>query len=323
MNSSDLNSKMKAVVYEKSSSPDVLVIREVEKPVPNDNEVLVKIVAVSINAADYRSMRMGIIPKRKIFGADIAGRVEAAGKNIEKFKVGDEVFGDISGSGFGGFAEYVAVPESALAMKPARVSHEVAAALPMAALTALQGLRDQGNIQPGQKVLIYGAGGGVGTFAVQLAKTFGAEVTAVCSTRNVDLALSLGADHVIDYTREDFAESGKQYDLILGINGNRPLTVYKRALTPRGIFVMVGGSLSQVVKTMLFGKFMSLGGKKMRFLAAKPGPKDLALVIKLVEEGKIKPVIDRRYPLDETAKAMQYLSEGHACGKVVIEVVHG
>ncbi len=323
MHSSGLNSKMKAVVYDKSGSPDVLVFREVEKPVPNDNEVLVKIVAVSINAADYRSMRMGIIPKWKIFGAGIAGRVEEVGKNINKFAVDDEVFGDISGCGFGGFAEYVAVPESVLAPKPAGVSHEVAAALPMAALTALQALRDQGNIQPGQKVLIYGAGGGVGTFAVQLAKTFGAEVTAVCSTKNVGLARSLGADYVIDYTKEDFAESGKLYDLILGINGNRPLPVYKRALTPRGIFVMVGGSLSQVVRTMLFGKFMSIGDKKMRFLAAKPSPKDLALVIKLVEEGKIKPVIDRRYPLAETAQAMQVLGEKHACGKVVIEVVQG
>jgi NADPH:quinone reductase-like Zn-dependent oxidoreductase len=322
MNSSGLNSTMKVVVYDKSDSPDVLTIREVEKPVPSDNEVLVKIVAVSINAADYRSMRMGIIPKRRIFGADIAGRIEEVGKNIKTFAVGDEVFGDISGFGFGGFAEYVAVPENVLAPKPKGVSHEVAAALPMAALTALQSLRDQGNIQPGQKVLIYGAGGGVGTFAVQLAKTFRAEVTAVCSTKNVELAQSLGADHVIDYTKEDFSKSGIKYDLILGINGNRPLTIYKRALAPRGVFVMVGGSLAQVVKTMLFGIFMSLGGKKMRFVAAKPSPKDLALVIKLVEEGKVKPVIDRRYPLSETAKAMKYLGEGHAQGKVVINVLN-
>jgi 2-desacetyl-2-hydroxyethyl bacteriochlorophyllide A dehydrogenase len=323
MNSSDLNSKMKAVVFDKSNSPVVLVIREVEKPVPNNNEVLVKIVAASINAADYRSMRMGIIPKRRIFGADISGQVEEVGKNINKFAIGDEVFGDISGCGFGGFAEYVAVPESVLALKPAGVSHEVAAALPMAALTALQALRDQGNIQPGQKVLVYGAGGGVGTFAVQLAKNFGAEVTAVCSPRNVELVRLLGANHVIDYNKEDFAEGGKQYDLILAINGNRPLTVYKRALAPRGIFVMVGGSLAQVVKTMLFGRFMSLGAKKMRFLAAKASTKDLEYIAKLVEDGKIKPVIDRRYPLAETAQAMQYLGEGHARGKVVIEVAQG
>jgi 2-desacetyl-2-hydroxyethyl bacteriochlorophyllide A dehydrogenase len=323
MNSSGLNSKMKAIVYDKSGSPNVLTIREVEKPVPNDNEVLVKIAAVSINAADYRSMRMGIIPKRKIFGADISGRIEEVGKNIKKYAIGDEVFGDISGCGFGGFAEYVAVSESVLALKPAGVSHEVAAALPMAALTALQALRDQGKIQPGQKALIYGASGGVGIFAVQLAKNFGAEVTAVCSPRNVELTRSLGADYIIDYTKEDFAESGKQYDLILAINGNRPLTVYKRALTPRGTFVMVGGSLSQVIKTMLFKIFMSLGGKKMRFLATKASVQDLEYIMKLVEEGKIKPVIDRHYPLAETATAMQYLGEGHARGKVVIEVVPG
>jgi NADPH:quinone reductase-like Zn-dependent oxidoreductase len=323
MNSSGLNSKMKAVVYNKSGSPDVLTIHEVEKPVPNDNEVLVRIAAVSINAADYRSMRMGIIPKRRIFGADIASRVEAVGKNINKFAVGDEVFGDISGCGFGGFAEYVAVPEKLLAIMPTSVSHEVAAALPMAALTALQAMRDQGNIQRGQNVLIHGAGGGVGTFAVQLAKTFGAEVTAVCSTRNVELVRSLGADHVIDYTKDDFAESGRKYDLILGINGNRPLTVYKSALALRGIFVMVGGSLSQVVKTILFGIFMSIGGKKMRFLAAKASTKDLEFIIRLVEEGKVKPVIDKRYSFAETAQAMQYLSEGYARGKVVIEVVPG
>ena len=272
---------MKAVVFEKSNSPEVLVYREVEKPVPNDAEVLIKIHAVSINAADYRSMHLGIIPKRKIYGADIAGTVEAAGKNIQKLKVGDEVFGDISGCGFGGFAEYVAVPENVLALKPASVSFEDAAATPMAAITALQGLRDQGNIQPGQKVLIYGAGGGVGTFAVQLAKHFGADVTAVCSAKNVDLIRSLGADHVIDYAEEDVFRRGEHFDLILAVNGNRPLSVYKRALAPRGIFVMVGGALSQVIPSLLFGAFLSIGSKKMRFLAAKPNPADLEFIIQL------------------------------------------
>ena len=312
---------MKAVLYDKRSSPNVLVIRKVGKPEPNNNQVLVKIFAASVNAADYRSMRMGIIPERKIFGADIAGRVEAAGKNIEKFKVGDEVFGDISGCGFGGFAEYVAAPETALVLKPASMSFEEAAALPMAAITALQALRDQGNIKPGQKVLICGAGGGVGTFAVQLAKNFGAEVTAVCSPKNLELARSLGADHVIDYTKEDFIESGHCYDLVLAVNGNHPFSAYKHALVPRGIFVLVGGALSQVVKTMLFGAFMSLGGKKIRFLAAKPSTKDLEFIIKLVEEGKVKPIIHRRYPLHETAEAMRYLMQGHAQGKVIINVV--
>jgi NADPH:quinone reductase-like Zn-dependent oxidoreductase len=312
---------MKAVVFEKSNSPEVLVYREVEKPVPNDAEVLIKIHAGSINAADYRSIQLGIIPKRKIFGADIAGTVEGIGKSIKKLKVGDEVFGDISGCGFGGFAEYVSVPENVLALKPAGVSFEDAAAVPMAGVTALQGLRDQGQIQSGQRVLIYGAGGGVGTFAVQLAKLFGAEVSAVCSIKNVDLAHSLGADHVIDYAEEDIFNRGEHFDLILAVNGNRPLSVYKRALAPRGIYVMVGGALSQVIPSLLFGTLLSIGGKKMRFLAAKPNPKDLEFLIQLVAEGKLKPVIDRCYPLPETAEAMRYISQGHARGKVVIQVV--
>jgi 2-desacetyl-2-hydroxyethyl bacteriochlorophyllide A dehydrogenase len=312
---------IKAVVYDKNSSPDVLVLREVEKPLPHNDEVLVRIHASSVNAADYRSLRMGIIPKRKIFGGDIAGRVEAAGKNIQKLKVGDEVFGDISGCGFGGFAEYVSVPESVLTLKPESVSFEDAAVVPLAGITALQALRDKGGIQSGQKVLIYGAGGGVGTFAVQLAKYYGAEVTAVCSAKNAPLARSLGADHIIDYSKEDVLTSGVHFDLILAVNGNHPLSVYKRALAPKGVFVMVGGALSQVIKTMLFGGFMSFGGRKMRILAAKPNPKDLEYLIKLVEGGKIKPVIDRRYPLHETPEAVRYLGEGHARGKVIITVV--
>ncbi len=311
---------MKAVVFDKRNSPDVLEFRDVEKPNPQDNEVLVKIHAVSVNAADYRSMRMGIIPKRKIFGADIAGRVEVVGKDIKKFKTGDEVFGDIAGCGFGGFAEYVAVPERFLARKPARVSFEDAASVPMAAVTALQALRDEGNIQPRQKVLIYGASGGVGTYAVQLAKTFGVEVTAVCSTKNTELAKSLGADYVIDYTKEDIFESGMLFDLLIAVNGNHPLSRYKRALAPKGTCIIVGGALSQVIPSLLFGAFMSIGSKKIRVLAAKASTKDLEFIIKLVEEGKVKPVIDRQYPLQDTAKAIQYLNEGHARGKVVISV---
>lgn len=311
---------MKAVVYDKTNSPDMLVLREVEKPIPNDNEVLVKIHAVSVNAADYRSMKLRIIPKSKIFGSDIAGRVEAVGKNIKKFKNGDEVFGDIFACGLGGFAEYAAVSESALALKPAGVPFETAAAVPMAAVTALQALRNKGNIQSGQKVLICGAGGGVGTFAVQLAKHFGAEVTAVCGAKNVELVRSLGADHVIDYTKDDFAKSSKPYDIVLAVNGNRPLSAYKRVLASKGIYVMVGGALSQVIKSLLLGAFMSMGSKKMRFLMAKPDAKDLEFIIKLVEEGRINPVIDRRYQLHETAEAVRYLSQGHARGKVVIMV---
>jgi len=311
---------MKAVLYDKANSPDVLVLREVEKPVPFDNEVLVKIYSVSVNAADYRSMNMGIIPKRKIFGADIAGRVEAVGANVKKFKNGDEVFGDTSACGFGGFAEYVSVPESALAMKPAAVPFETTAAVPMAAVTALQALRNKGNLKQGQKVLICGASGGVGIFAVQLAKHFGAEVTAVCSEKNVQMLQELGADNVINYNTDDFTKSGRCYDLILAVNGNQSLATYKNLLASKGVFVMIGGSLSQVIRSMLFGKLMSLGSKKMRLLAAKPNLEDLDFIIKLVDEGRVKPVIDRRYPLCETAKAVGYVSEGHAKGKVIISI---
>ena len=312
---------MKAVVYQKRSSYNVLELSEVEKPVPLDNELLVKIIAVSINAADYRSMRMGIIPKRKIFGADIAGEVELTGKNVEKFKIGDEVFGDISGHGFGGFAEYVAVPENALVLKPASVSFEDAAAGGMAAVTALQALRDQGRIHAGQTVLIYGAGGGVGSFAVQLARYYGAEVTAVCSSNNTELTRSIGAEHVIDYSKEDIFKRGSEFDLVLAVNGNHPISGYKRLLTRNGIFVLVGGALSQVIKSLLFGRIMSLGSQKMRVLSAKPSTGDLLYVSHLIEEGSIKPVIDRRYPLGQTAEAMQYVSQGHARGKVIINVV--
>ena len=312
--------KMKAVVYNKKGLPDKLIYRDVEKPRPNDIEVLIKILAVSANAADYRSMRMGIIPKRRIFGADIAGRVETVGKNIRQFKTGDEVIGDLSNCGFGGFAEYAVAPEKALIPKPAKILFDEAAALPMAAITALQALRDKGNIQKGQKVLIVGSGGGVGTFAVQLAKYFGTVVTAVCSTKNVEQTSSLGANYVIDYTKEDFTKSSRYYDLILAVNGNRSLSAYKRILNPNGIYVMVGGALLQIFKSILVGWLMSFGSKKMRSLAAKSNQKDLEFIVKLVEDGKIKPVIDRRYSLDKAADAMRYLGEGHARGKVVINV---
>lgn len=307
---------MKAVVYDQKA----LVLREMEKPVPGDGEVLVRILAVSVNAADYRSMRMGIIPKRKIFGADISGRIEAAGKNISRFGIGDEVFGDISACGFGGFAEYAAVPESALALKPPGVSFETAAAVPMAGVTALQALRDRGNIRPGQKVLICGAGGGVGTFAVQLARHFGAEVTTVCGEKNAKASRSLGANHVINYKERDFTKGNERYDLILAVNGNESLFTYRRMLAAKGTFVMVGGALPQVIRSLLFGWLMSAGGRKMKFLAAKPSTQDLEFLIRLVENGKLKPVIDRRYSLEETAEAVRYLGLGHALGKVVITV---
>ena len=311
---------MKAVVYNKRGTPDKLVYRDVDKPIPNDDEVLIKVVAVSVNAADYRSMKMGIIPKRKIFGADVAGRVESVGKNISRFKPGDEVMGDLAGCGFGGFAEYTVAPERLLIHKPSTVSFEDAAALPMAAITALQALKNKGNIQKGHKVLIVGIGGGVGTFAVQLANYFGAEITAVCGSKNVEQTKSLGADFVIDYTKDDFTKSNQQYDLILAVNGNNSLLTYKRLLNSKGVYVMVGGAMSQIIKSLILGKLMSFGLKKMRSVAAKPNQTDLEFIAKLVEEGKIKPIIDRRYSLDKAADAVNYLTEGHARGKVLINV---
>jgi NADPH:quinone reductase-like Zn-dependent oxidoreductase len=311
---------MKAIVHNKKGKPDKLIYSDIEKPIPNDDEVLIKIHAVSANAADYRSMQLGIIPKGKIFGADIAGTVESAGKNIKHLKPGDEVLGDLASYGFGGFAEYVVAPEKALVLKPSKISFEEAAALPMAAVTALQGLRDKGHIQKGQKVLIAGGAGGVGTFAIQLARHFGAEVTALCSTKNLEQAISLGATHVIDYSKEDFTKSKNRYDLILAVNGNRSLFAYKKMLNPGGIYVMAGGALSQVFRSLLFGGLMSFGSRKMRSLAAKPDQKDLEFIAKLAEEGRIRPVIDRVYPLDKTADAMKYLKEGHAKGKVVINL---
>ncbi len=311
---------MKAIVYNKKAYPDKLVYSDIEKPVPNDNEVLVKIMAVAVNAADYRSMKMGIIPKKKIFGADIAGRVESVGINIQQFKPGDEVIGEIADYGFGGFAEYALAPERLLVHKPAKISFETAAALPMAALTALQALRDKGNIQKGQKVLIIGSGGGVGTFAIQLAKYFGATVTAVCSTKNVEQTKDLGADFVIDYTKENFTKSDSTYDIILAVNGSYPLLACKRILNPKGTYVMIGGALSQIFKAILFGWVISFGSKKIKFLTAKPKQKDLEFILNLANEGKIKPIIEQYYPLEKTAEAVRYLSEGHARGKVVIKV---
>jgi NADPH:quinone reductase-like Zn-dependent oxidoreductase len=314
------NKEMKAIVYKKSRTPDSLGLDEVEKPCPKDDEVLIKIAAASVNAADYRSMRMGIIPKRKVFGADVAGRVEAVGKNIKEFKAGDEVFGDLLESGFGGFAEYVTAPERLLALRPAGVPCMDAAAIPMAAVTALQGLRDIGKIKAGQKVLICGAGGGVGTFAVQLAKYFGATVTAVCGPHNVEIVKSLGADRVIDYSKEDFSASGERYDLIAAVNGSQSLSAYSRVMSPKGTLAMLGGSLTQIFNIVAFGWMYSISGKKMQLVAGKPSAADLEFIIKLVEAGKIKPIIDRTYHLDQTAEAMKYLSRGHARGKVVISV---
>jgi NADPH:quinone reductase-like Zn-dependent oxidoreductase len=311
---------MKAVVYSKKTLPDKLICLQVDKPIPSDNEVLIKTVATSVNAADYRSMQMGLIPKRKIFGADIAGIVESVGKNIRQFKPGDEVMGDLASFGFGAFAEYAVAPEKALINKPPNLTFEDAATLPLAAITALQALRNKGNIRKGQQVLIAGSGGGVGTFAVQMAVAFGAEVTAVCGSKNIELMKSLGAHNVIDYTLMDFTKTSHRYDLILAVNGNRPLLAYRRSLKPNGIYVMIGGALPQIFKSLIFGGLLSLGSRKMRSLAAKANQTDLALVAQMAAEGKIKPVIDQRFTLDETPAAMRYLTDGHARGKVVINI---
>ena len=326
---------MKAIVYTKYGPPDVLNLEEVREPTPRDDEVLIKVHAASANARDWRLLRadpflvrlnLGLLkPKHNTLGSDIAGRVEAVGGNVKQFQPGDEVFGDLSGGGFGGggFAEYVCASEDALALKPASLTFEEAAAAPMAAVTALQGLRDKGRIQPGQKVLINGASGGVGTLAVQIAKSFGAEVTGVCSTRKSDMVRSIGADHVIDYTQEDFTRNGQRYDLILAVNGYRPISDYKRALNAKGIYVMVGGSTAQIFQALLLGPWMSMtGSKKMGALSAKPDQEDLVFVKELVEAGKVMPVIDRRYPLSEVGEALRYLEEGHAGGKVVITLEH-
>jgi NADPH:quinone reductase-like Zn-dependent oxidoreductase len=321
---------MKAIVYTKYGPPEVLQLKEVGKPIPKDHQILVKAQAASVNAMDYRRFEKTSILGRfmdevvikainKVPGADVAGTIEAVGKEVTEFKPGDEVFGVAPGS----FAEYVANGASKFAHKPANVSFEAAAAVPVAAFTALQGLRDKGQIQAGQKVLIDGASGGVGIFAVQIAKYFGTEVTAVCSTRNLDMARSVGADHVIDYKQEDFTRNGQHYDLILAINGHHPLPAYRRALSPKGICVVAGCSLSQVLQAMLLGPLVSrIGGKKIGFQGIATTPKkDLLFIKELLEAGKIVPVIDKYYPLSETAKAVRYLIEEHAQGKVVITVV--
>lgn len=309
---------MKAVVYNKSVKPDRLVYCDVEKPVPKDDELLVRIRSVSVNAADYRSMKMGMIPARKIFGADISGVVESTGNNVTLFRPGDEIVGELSGCGFGGFADFAIATGNAIVPKPAGLSFEEAAALPMASMTALQALRNKGNLQEGQEVLILGSSGGVGTMAIQLAKHLGAVVTTVCSTRNVEQARSLGADLVIDYTREDFTAGNRKYDLILAVNGNYSLLKCRNALKPDGRYVMVGGALTQIFKAIVIGKPLSLGRRKMLFLAAKTNTDDLKFLLNLASDGIIRPVIEKFHTPEATAEAMQYAAGGHARGKVVI-----
>jgi len=321
---------MKAIVYQKYGSTEVLKLKEVEKPFPKENEVLVKIQAASVNAADWRMMRAdpflvrfyaGLFQPKKnpILGADIAGIVESVGKNVTQFKIGDEVFGDVFESGFGGFAEYKCAKEHELVLKPSNISFSEAAAVPLAALTALQALRDTGKVKQNQKVLINGASGGVGTYAVQLAKFFGAEVTAVCSSSKLEVARSLGADHVIDYTKDDFTNYKTRYDLILAVNGFRRIFDYIRALSPHGIYAMTGGSTKQLFQALLLGPFLSLpGNKKIAAVSSKPNQKDLLFLAGLLESNKIKPVIDRSYSLEQVPEAIGYVEKGHAAGKVII-----
>ncbi len=316
---------MKAIVQTRYGPPDVLQLKEVAKPAPKEDEVLVKVLAASINYSDWvyvrgkpfvaRLMGSGMLrPKNMLLGADIAGQVEVVGVNAKQFQSGDEIYADLSVCGWGGFAEYVAVPEHAIARKPSNLTFEEAAAVPQASVVALQGLRVEGQIQPGKKILINGASGGIGTFAVQIAKYFGTEVTGVCSAKNFDLVLSLGADKVIDYTKEDFTRNGQRYDLILDIKASRPISDCERALTPNGRYVLAGGSLARIIQTAMAGK------ENMRNFQVRPTQKELDFMTKLIEDEKVMPVIDKRYPLSEIAEAIRYYGEGHSCGKVVITV---
>jgi NADPH:quinone reductase-like Zn-dependent oxidoreductase len=322
---------MKAIVCTRYGSPDVLQLREVAKPAPKDDEVLIRVYAASVNARDWRFMRAkpffirlvpgGFLqPKNKILGADVAGRVEAIGRYVTQFRSGDEVFGYLpSATGRGTFAEYVCANENAITLKPANLTFEQAAAVPVAAMIALQGLRDNGNTQPGQKVLIQGASGGVGTFAVQIAKAFGAEVTAVCSTRNLEMVRSIGADHVIDYAKEDFTQNGLQYDLILAVNGYHPISDYLRALSPEGIYVVVGGSMIQLFQAMRLRRRISkTGSQKTYVVSLVQNQKDLIFMKELLESGKVVPVLDGCYPLGKAVEAFWYFEKVHAKGKVVI-----
>lgn len=315
---------MKAIVYEKYGVPtEVLRLKEVMKPEPQENEVLVKIHAASVNMVDWafvrgrpflvRLMGFGFFkPKNKIPGVDIAGKVEAVGKNCKEFQPGEDVYGEISECGWGGFAEYVCVPETVLAKKPSNLTYPQAAAVPQAAVVALQGLRDHGKIAPGQQVLINGASGGIGTFAVQIAKSFGAEVTGVCSTKNLDLVRSIGTDDVIDYTKQDFTKGEKRYDLILDIAAYRPISDFEGILNDNGRYVLAGGSTLRIIQAGM------TKNKNMGNFSAKINKEDLIFVKELIEAGKVVPVIDRSYPLAETPEAIRHYGERHTRGKIVI-----
>jgi NADPH:quinone reductase-like Zn-dependent oxidoreductase len=321
---------MKAIVFSKYGTPDVLELKDVDKPVPKDDEVLIKVYAVSINDWDLGLLQGDLInrlingflkPKIKILGSDIAGRIEEVGKNVKKFQAGDEVYGDLSGS-WGGFAEYVCAREKALVLKPVCMSFEDAAAIPQAAMLAIQGLRDKGQIQSGQKLLINGAGGGVGTFGVQVAKLYGVEVTGVDSSGKLDMMRSMGFDYVIDYKKEDFTKNGVSYDLILDVKTNRSIFDYTRVLRRNGIYVTVGGSLVRLIQALLLRPWISMIRKKKICIVALKSNKDLDYMNELFETGKVKPVIDGIYSIDEIPNALRFFSDGTHKGKVVISMPH-
>jgi NADPH:quinone reductase-like Zn-dependent oxidoreductase len=323
---------MKAIIQTEYGSPDVLSLQEVENPVVAANEVLVKVHATSVNAGDWHLMRGdpflsrlmfgGILkPKIKTLGMDVAGRVEAVGQDVRLFQVGDEVFGDLSECGFGAFAEYACGTEAALSLKPTNISFEQAATVPGAALTALQGLRDCGQIKSGQKVLVNGASGGVGSFAVQIAKALGAEVTAVCSTNKMEMLRSIGADNIIDYTQTDITKNGQQYDLILDAAAYRSVFDYAPILKHEGTYVLIGGSISRLFQVLLFGSIISrIMGRKVKCLMAKPNRSDLVILKDLIEAGKIVPAIDRTYRLSEVPEAIRQLEQRRVRGKVAISI---
>jgi len=319
---------MKAVVYEKYGSPDVLEIREMPKPVPADDQILVKIHAVSINGSDREGLvgkplyaRLGGLPHNNVLGSDIAGMVEAVGRNNSEFKVGDEVFGEIPGY-HGGFAEYVCLSGTTMMTKPADMTFEEASAIPQGGVIAFNGIIKQGQVQTGQKVLINGAGGSGGTFAIQLAKHHGAEVTGVDNTGKLDFLRSLGADHVIDYTREDFTKGGERFDLILDLIAHRSAFAYARALKPNGTYYFTGGSVATIFQILLLGPLIKrITSKNVRMLPVPQNREDLIAITELCTAGKVHPVIDRTYSFDEIPEAMRYVSDGHAKGKVVISVV--
>jgi NADPH:quinone reductase-like Zn-dependent oxidoreductase len=323
---------MKAIVQTEYGSPDMLSLQEVDKPIVTDQGVLVRIRATSVNAGDWHLMRGdpflsrlifgGILkPKIQILGMDIAGCVEEVGKDVTQFQVGDQVFGDLSECGFGAFAEYVCATEAALAIKPTNISFEQAATVPGAALTALQGLRDCGGIQSGQKVLINGASGGVGSFAVQIAKAFGAEVTAVCSTNKMEMIETLGADHIIDYTHTDVTKNGQQYDLILDAAAYRSVFDYRSILKPEGTYVLIGGSISRLFQVLLLGSVISrIMDRKLKCLMVKPNRSDLVILKELIEAGKIVPFIDQTYRLSQVPEAIRQLEQRQVRGKFAIIV---